>query len=252
MEGIALIDRKTVTAAFADYVSAYNADDPKIRLKIDHTYRVAELCERIAAAAGADADLAWLCGMLHDIGRFEQIRRYHTFSDADSVDHAKLGADLLFHEGLLARFCPGLPEAQARILERSIRSHSAYRLDSGLTETETRYCTVLRDADKIDIFRVNCDTPPEEIYNVTTQALKSAAVSEPVRACFRQRTAVLRRLKSTPADYIVAHLCLVFELVYPVSRAIAREQGYVDRLLAFSSDNPDTQAWFAYMREHLW
>ena len=64
--------------AFAEYTAAYNADDPKIKLKIDHTYRVAALCERIAKAAGMcayDVELAWLSGMLHDVGRFEQIKR---------------------------------------------------------------------------------------------------------------------------------------------------------------------------------
>ena len=44
-----MIDRTTVQRAFADYVSAYHTDDPKVRLKIAHTYRVAALCERIGA-----------------------------------------------------------------------------------------------------------------------------------------------------------------------------------------------------------
>ena len=248
-----LLDRDRVTRAFDRYVSDYNADDPKIRLKIDHTYRVAALCERIGRSVPVgDADLAWLCGMLHDIGRFEQVRRYNTFVDAVSVEHAAFGADLLFGEGLLDRFCSGLSETELKILECSIRNHSSYRLSPGLSETEVVYCNVLRDADKIDIFRVNCDTPLEEIYNVTTEELKNSSVSEEVRACFRNRTAVLRKLKKTPIDYVVAHLCLVFELVYPVSREIAREQGYADRMLAFESDNPDTAEWFARMRKEIW
>ena len=67
------MNRNRVIETFQHYVSAYNPSDPKIRLKIDHTYRVAGLCGKIAASVGADADLAWLCGMLHDIGRFEQV-----------------------------------------------------------------------------------------------------------------------------------------------------------------------------------
>ena len=46
------VDRVHVKKAFAEYTAAYNADDSKIKLKIDHTYRVAALCERIAKAAG--------------------------------------------------------------------------------------------------------------------------------------------------------------------------------------------------------
>ena len=247
-----MVERDIVTKAFERYVSAYNADDPKIRLKIDHTYRVADLCDIIAQSIGIEnTDLAWLCGMLHDIGRFEQIRRYDTFVDALSVDHAGLGADLLFHEDLLARFAPHLTDDEGHILECSIRSHSAYRLGTGLSDTEVLYCNILRDADKIDIFRVNCDIPLEEIYNATTEELRTSAVSEEVKECFRKQTAVPRHLKKTSVDYVVAHLCLSFELVYPISREIAREQGYVNRLLAFESDNPDTKAWFDYMKKNI-
>ena len=93
------IERERVRETFREYTDAYDATDEKIKLKIDHTYRVAELCERIAKAEQmekTEVDLAWLLGMLHDVGRFEQLRRYGTFSDADSIDHAALGADILF------------------------------------------------------------------------------------------------------------------------------------------------------------
>ena len=253
MNGKKPVPRREVEAAFKQYVSAYNPEDPKIALKIGHSYRVAALCERIGRSAGAaDTDLTWLIGMLHDIGRFEQIRRYNTFSDAQSVDHAMLGADLLFHEGLLERFIPDLEPERRGVLEIAIRNHSAYRLPDGLSDDEITYCSILRDADKIDIFRVNCETPLEDIYNVTTEDLKTSGVSEEVRRCFLNRTAVLRSLKKTAVDYVVGHLCLVFELVYPISREIAREQGYVDRLLSFQSDNLETAAWFEFMRSGMW
>ena len=48
--------------------------------------------------------------MLHDIGRFEQIRRFGTFNDVQSVDHAEFGADLLFKEGLIRKFAEGYYE----------------------------------------------------------------------------------------------------------------------------------------------
>lgn len=247
------IPRERVERAFDRYVADYNPDDPKIRLKISHSYRVAALCERIGRAVGAeDIDLIWLIGMLHDIGRFEQIRRFNTFTDAASVDHAMFGADLLFGDGLLARFAPDLEPERRRIMELAIRNHNAYRVQDGLTDAEAMACHILRDADKVDIFRVNCETPLEDIYNVTTQDLKTAAVSEAVRQCFLDRTAVLRRYRQTAVDYLVSLICFAFELVYPVSRAIAREQGYVDRLLSFRSDNPETAEWFQYMRDHIW
>lgn len=70
-----IIDRDFVSRKFNDYVAAYRADgDTKVLLKVEHTYRVAALSEQIAKTIGlheAGVDLAWLIGMLHDIGRFE-------------------------------------------------------------------------------------------------------------------------------------------------------------------------------------
>ena len=60
------IDRKKVLHVFAAYVENYNSQDEKVRLKIEHTYRVSELCERIAASLNLtkkEIDLAWLLGI---------------------------------------------------------------------------------------------------------------------------------------------------------------------------------------------
>ncbi len=62
----------------------------------------------------------------------------------------------------------------------------------------------------------------------------------------------LRSLKKYPADFIVGHICLVFELVYPISTRIAKEQGYIDKLLSFQSDNNETNLWFDYMKKKIW
>ena len=115
-----MIDRNHVIQEFQKYTSAYNPSDPKIKLKIDHTYRVAGLCSKIADEAGTDPELSWLSGMLHDIGRFEQVRRFNTFVDADSVDHAQLSSELLFDERLIASFAPDLDPSSSILLKTSI------------------------------------------------------------------------------------------------------------------------------------
>ena len=52
-------------------------------------------------------------------------------------------------------------------------------------------------------------------------------------------------------DNIVGHISLIFELVYPVSLKIVKEQGYVYKMLDFKSDRPDTVEKFAGMRSLL-
>ena len=101
------MNRELIKNTFREYVKDYNAEDPKIALKIAHTFRVADISEKIAKTIGLnddDIDVSWAIGMLHDIGRFEQIRRYNTFNDSKSVNHASFGVSLLFDEGLIERF----------------------------------------------------------------------------------------------------------------------------------------------------
>lgn len=252
IEEIDTIDRKSVVDAFNKYVANYNLEDPKIKLKYDHTLEVANLSDVIARNIGAEADLAWLCGMLHDIGRFEQVRIYHTFSDALSIDHAVFGADLLFKNRLIDNFDLNLSCEKSSLIEKCIRNHSLYRLPKDLSSTQKMYSNILRDSDKIDIFRVHCATPLEEIYNISTKDLRESFVSEDVKRCFKQRKAVLNELKKTPADNVVSLVCLYFELTYPISKDIAKKQGYIDKLLSFESENFNTIEWFRYMRENIW
>lgn len=116
---------------------------------------------------------------------------------------------------------------------------------------EKTYCQILRDADKIDIFRVNLETPMEDIYNTTTETLKQAEVTSEVLQAFKERHAVLRALKKKPVDNVVGHISLYYELVYPKSRQIALSQGYLLRLAEFASENERTRKVFEDIRTQL-
>lgn len=272
-----VINRENVINAFAEYVRNYDPSDEKIKLKIDHTYRVAGLCQRIAESLGLsepDVDIAWLLGMLHDIGRFEQIRRFGTFNDVQSVDHAEFGADLLFKEGLIRKFAEGYYEEcelarsgneeaeqiiknnehhnkDTGLLEMAIRQHNKYRVKEDLTERQRMFCDILRDADKVDIFKVNADIPMEIIYDVTTEELKNGVITKEVLESFYKKETVLKSVRRSAVDHIVGHISLLFELVYKESYRQAKEQGYVYKLLDFKSDVPEVNAEFGDMRKYV-
>ena len=272
-----VINRENVINAFAEYVRNYDPSDEKIKLKIDHTYRVAGLCQRIAESLGLsepDVDIAWLLGMLHDIGRFEQIRRFGTFNDVQSVDHAEFGADLLFKEGLIRKFAEGYYEEcelarsgneeaeqiiknnehhnkDTGLIEMAIRQHNKYRVKEDLTERQRMFCDILRDADKVDIFKVNADIPMEIIYDVTTEELKNGVITKEVLESFYKKETVLKSVRRSAVDNIVGHISLLFELVYKESYRQAREQGYVYKLLDFKSDVPEVNAEFDDMRKYV-
>lgn len=253
------INRKVALNRFKEYVSHYDYGMHMIQLKVEHTYRVAELCEQIARSldlSNEDVDLAWLIGLLHDIGRFEQQKIYGTFNDAVSIDHAKYGAELLFADtsgqetGISIRdFVEDSHEDDT--IRMAVYHHSAYRIPAELDARTAMFCHILRDADKIDILKVNVEFPLEEIYNVSTEALYSCQVTPEVLQDFEEEHAVLRKLKKTPVDNVVGHISLAYELVYPISRKIMIEQGYLDKLLNFKSRNSETEKQFVHIREKM-
>ena len=231
-----LIDRKRARQAFQDYTDRYDSSDIKIRLKVEHTYRVAEIARRIAASLHLDeeaVDYAWLLGLLHDVGRFEQVRRFGTFVDKDSVDHAQLGADILFKDGLIRQFVSetALSAEQMAVAETAIRLHNKLTLPDALEKETQLYTDLLRDADKVDIFHVIAEIPYEDrMGRAATDGMEEARAS--VMQCVLEHRCVPRLFERTKFEVMVSQCCMAFELVYPESIAITKEQGYLQRLLA--------------------
>ncbi len=238
------INRKNIIDQFNAYAGQYNLEDPKNRLKYEHTYRVAGLCDRIAKSIDLteeQQDMAWTAGMFHDIGRFEQVLRYHTFIDKDSVNHAELSADILFQDGLVKKFLPDGKEEKLDILEKAVRWHNRLNLPEDRTEEENLYATILRDADKIDILKVNCETPREEIYNLPPEAFTDTRITDEVYEDILNHRPVNRANSKTGIDFIMGHIAFIFDLEYPESLRIIGEQGFLDQLLNVSSTVPETR-----------
>lgn len=260
------VDERACRAAFGAYVAPYDADNPRIRLKVQHTYRVAELARRIARGAGmpdADVELAWLLGLLHDVGRFEQVRRWDTFSDAASASHAALGVRVLFGAGehpeladadegrlgILRDFAPDASEDE--LIRTAVGTHSDFRLPEGLPGRTHALCDVLRDADKVDILKAVSEEPLEAIFGVTPGQMRASRISAASARAFAERRCVRRDERSQPADVLVGFACFAFELVYAESRRAMLEQGYVFSLLDQPFDDPATAAQVRAMADEL-
>ncbi len=257
-----VVDRAKARAAFDAYVAPYDADNPRVALKIEHTLRVAELAEQIARAQGftpAGVDLCWLAGLLHDIGRFEQLRRWDTFSDRTSADHAAIGVDVLFEgathlddpavvnaaptpqpsdaafmehnaaHGALEAFAPEVAAdtAAAALIRAAVGHHSAFRLPDELDVRTRAVCDVVRDADKIDILRVTCADSVETVLGLSEDELLASAISPDAENGFFSHRCLSRTERHEPADYLIGLACFTYELVYPASLEIAFEEGHI-------------------------
>ncbi|MBR1635260.1 MAG: HD domain-containing protein [Lachnospiraceae bacterium] len=255
--------RNKAIKAFKKYSNRYDVADIKIKLKIDHTYRVAEIAGQIGVSVGADPDFAWLLGLLHDIGRFEQLTQYGTFKDAESVDHAELGADILFHDGLIGDFpeeffvIPGADGGESerrKMAETAIRLHNKLTLSEGLDADTLLYCKVLRDADKTDIMRVLTEPPYDErngrIIKCSGDGTEPPA-REDVMRCVHEHRCVPKTFERTDFESLISQCCMCFELEYPVSRKIVRKQGYLDILMNLAVQNETMKQQLATLRSEM-
>jgi len=140
-----------------DYMRSFRTDDPEvmlgIRLKEIHTGYVTANARALAKYLGCNAHdvaLAEIIGLFHDVGRFRQYAVYQTFNDAQSEDHAELGLKVLAEVELLDRLDP----QDAEIVRFAIKYHNKKEITPTDDRRKTFFAKLIRDADKLDIYRV--------------------------------------------------------------------------------------------------
>ena len=130
-----MININNIYEKFDKYVSNYNSENGRIKLKIEHIKRVAEISRKLAKnlnLTDEQIDLAEAIGIFHDIGRFEQVRIYDTFSDKDTVNHAELGVKILFEDNLIDDF--EIEEKYKKLIKIAVLNHNRDKIEDGLSE----------------------------------------------------------------------------------------------------------------------
>ena len=137
---------------FNKYVSNYNLENNSIKLKYDHSFRVMQLQVKYAKKLNfskEDREIAKVIGLLHDIGRFEQLRVYNSFNDCTSIDHADYSIEQLFDKNEIERF--HINKEWYPIIKYAIKNHNKMSLEPCNDERAIMHAKLIRDTDKIDI-----------------------------------------------------------------------------------------------------
>lgn len=144
-------------------VNGYNMSDPSIKLKYDHSHRVAEAAEIIGKSVGLDEKLSYDIGLLHDYARFEQWKRFASYKDMLTIDHGDLAETMLFDEGGIKAF--DIDSKDYDVVRLAVKFHNKKYIDYDEIDrlynekgcyldkqTFIKYCLLARDADKQDLF----------------------------------------------------------------------------------------------------
>lgn len=215
---------KTMFETYADH---YDRSDGRVELKIIHTFSVVKIMEMLCGKRRLSkhtSGLAMLCALFHDIGRFEQLRQYDTFLDHLSCDHAKLSCQVLTDSGMLKALAP---EDQKKVLT-AIENHNRYAIDPELVnDAETlELCRLIRDADKCDIFRVFATDDMNDVVGASEPEIAIETISPAVRETILKHRCVDKLIRRTHLDIWISFLGFFFDLNYPESVEIARNQGF--------------------------
>lgn len=227
--------REWFSAYCRQFYSSVAEDDRNIALKEEHTSRVCANMEVITRSLGLDEEdrlLAACVALLHDVGRFEQYRRFRTFRDRDSVNHAAFGAQLLADAGALSF----LPAGERRLIGRAVTLHNVFALPAGLDERLTLLVRLIRDADKLDIWRVFVEffaLPEEERASAAGLGFPDLPTCSPaVLDALREGRMVDLSLVATLNDFKLLQLSWVYDLNFPATCLLACERGYLRQLAA--------------------
>jgi len=224
---------------FIDYSSSFYSPDKKeqgfIALKIKHTF---EVCKNVSEITGGESFkgekklVAETAGLFHDLGRFQQYARYKTFRDSISVNHGRLGAEILSGEGILQR----LNEDEQALIINTVKFHNAASLPVRQSAEQTALLKLIRDADKLDIWRVFL-----EFYESGDQEKVSEAgpglpdteeySAEVISDIFEKRTVNLASLR-TLNDFKLMQLSWVFDLNFKTSFGLLLRREYIGRIFS--------------------
>jgi len=226
-----MISIEHAKSAFDNFIQQFDVNDPKISLKIRHTYYVMDACEYLAKEMKLDKtnhDLAILIGLLHDIGRFEQLTRFNSYDDT-LICHAQCGIEVLFDQGHIRDFID--TDKYDNVIYHAIKNHSAYAIAPGLTDQELLHAQIIRDADKIDNYRVKRDDTIEALLDISAEELGTYGISDHIFETFASHQTILKGDRITPMDKWVSFLALLFDFNYAPSFQYILEHDYINAIV---------------------
>ncbi len=229
-------------------------DVANVQLKIDHTLRVLEFARQIIRGEGSIVSFkepAELAALFHDVGRFPQYARYQTFNDYMSVNHAYLGVVTLKQHRVLEN----LPAAARKLVLGAVALHNRRALPRGLPQELRDLTRIVRDADKLDIFQVmlahfNPGAGHNKVVNLELRP-DPDKYTEAILEQVLQRKMVNYREMEWVNDFKLMLCSWIYDLRYGVSRRVAEERGYLEKLLELLPHSPEFVKLGRQLREDL-
>lgn len=227
------------------YPKQFYEDDAEvmygIRLKEIHTGYVTENSRELAQHLKLnehDVELCELIGLLHDVGRFEQWKVYRTFRDNLSEDHADLGVKVIRK----LSFFNKINNDDKDLLLFAIQRHNKIEIGEVPSDKHLLLARIIRDADKLDIYRANQDRICVAVGDGYTEIPKAGFI---VGAQIRGGD-----LK-TRDDLKLIYLLWVYDIYYDWTLKKLWERAYLQRIIEVLPNDKDMAEPLAKLIEYV-
>jgi putative nucleotidyltransferase with HDIG domain len=219
--------------AFLQYVDSFPVNDEGIRdhfqIKKKHTYRVVHEIKSIAlqsGLSGRETELARIIALFHDIGRFEQFMRYRTFNDDISENHAEIAIRVIREQHFLSAF----EDRIVKIISAAIENHNIPMLPEISDPEVLLFSRLLRDADKLDIWRLTLDQ--NVAFTIRNEKEPDFyRVPQIILNRIREGRVVLLQFAESMNDFRMLRLSWIFDMNFPATFAILENKGIIDKIL---------------------
>lgn len=231
-----MIDLEKAKREFIKYTNNYDLNNSHITRKIYHSLRVMEVSRKIAEKLNLtqeQIDLATLIGLLHDVARFEQRKRYGTYYDKKSVDHGNLAVELLEENNFIRTFIED--DKYDNIIKMAIKNHNKYEIEP-LEGEELLQAKIIKDADKIDIF-----------YQLAYQFAKdkdkieNSEISEDYIKQLKQGKCIFRNAEESAIDELVLITSFIYDIHFDSSLKLIKEENYIGKMFEQFEFNENTK-----------
>ena len=270
-----MIDIQNAEEEFEKFVSNYDINNEKIALKKAHTYRVEENSKIIAESLNLnqeDKQLAILIGLLHDIGRFEQVRLYDSFDDLKTEDHATLGVKVLKQNDYIEKYAP---KEYWNTIFKAVENHNKLEIEEGLDQKDLMQAQIVRDADKLDIIQlyinranklyINNKNKQESIKeskkenekenekeNLEQNVVYEPFISSRIIENLKNKEMIKKTEKELRGDSFLCAIGFLYDIYFNKTLEIIRENDYMNQLLdaiKLNCINTEEKEWIEQKRK---
>lgn len=219
---------------FLTYTNRFESKDifvqEHFKVKQQHTLRVCKNIVEIGRKIGLKNDqliIAETIGLFHDIGRFEQYKQYQTFSDFESVNHSDLSVRVIRDNNFLHLF----PEKYREMICTAILYHNCPEPPENINEELCVYVKLIRDADKLDVYRVVREYEEKEESISKVLSPNEYKIPDHILNAFNRKSVVHLKPGMHKNDYLLYRVSWIFDINFQPTFQLLDQQNHLGFIL---------------------